>query len=73
MKGNPQFIAKQERLGRERALIFKTLVLTGLRKNELASVTFGQLELGGPCPHVTLNAADEKNRQGNSLPLRADS
>ena len=72
MKGNPQFIAKQERLGRERALIFKTLVLTGLRKNELASVTVGQLELGGPCPHVTLNAADEKNRQGNSLPLRAD-
>ncbi|TXT39348.1 MAG: integrase-recombinase protein [Planctomycetota bacterium] len=32
LKANPQFIAKQERLGRERELIFKTLVLTGLRK-----------------------------------------
>ena len=53
-------------------MIFKTLVLTGLRKGELASVTVGQLELDGPCPHVTLNAADEKNRQGNSLPLRTD-
>lgn len=70
LKRNPQFIAKQERLGRERALIFKTLVLTGLRKSELASVTVGQLELDGECPHVTLNTADEKNRQGNSLPLR---
>lgn len=30
-----------ERLGRERALIYKTLVLTGLRKGELASITVG--------------------------------
>jgi hypothetical protein len=28
-----------ERLGRERALLYKTLVLTGLRKCELASLT----------------------------------
>lgn len=72
LKGNPQFIAKQERLGRERELIFKTLVLTGLRKGELASVTVGQLDLDTDFPLVTLNAADEKNREGNSLPLRAD-
>ena len=39
-----------ERLGRERALIYKTLVLTGLRRNELASITTGQLELDGPYP-----------------------
>ncbi len=72
LKGNPQFIAKQERLGRERALIFKTLVLTGLRKGELASVTVGQLDLDTNFALVTLNAADEKNRKGNSLPIRAD-
>ena len=72
LKGNPQFIAKQERLGRERELIFKTLVLTGLRKGELASVTVGQLDLDTEFPLVTLNAADEKNREGNSLPIRAD-
>ncbi len=72
LKGNPQFIAKQERLGRERELIFKTLVLTGLRKGELASVTVGQLDLDTDFPLVTLNSADEKNREGNSLPLRRD-
>ena len=61
-----------ERLGRERALIYKTLVLTGLRKGELASLTVGQLELDGSTPLVVLHAADEKNRQGADLPLRAD-
>jgi hypothetical protein len=34
-----------ERLGRERAMIYKTMVLTGLRKGELASLTIGALEL----------------------------
>ena len=61
-----------ERLGRERALIYKTLVLTGLRKGELASLTVGQLELDAPMPYVVLNAADEKNRRGSDIPLRPD-
>ena len=72
LKGNPEFITEQERLGRERALIYKTLLLTGLRKGELASLTIGQLELDGETPYAVLNAADEKNRQGSSLPLRSD-
>ena len=61
-----------ERLGRERALIYKTLVLTGLRRGELASLTVGQLELDGPLPSIVLDAADEKNREGSTLPLRSD-
>ena len=69
---NLDFVAELERLGRERALIYKTLVLTGLRKGELASLTVGQLELDGPMPFVVLNAADEKNRQGSTIPLRHD-
>ncbi len=69
---NPEFVEKLERLGRERALIYKTLVLTGLRRNELASLAVGQLELDGPMPFVVLQAADEKNRQGSTIPLRAD-
>ena len=72
LKDNPDFIAEQERLGRERALIYKTLVLTGLRKGELASLTVGQLELDGETAYAVLNAADEKNRQGSSVPLRSD-
>jgi integrase len=61
-----------DRLGRERALIYKALVLTGLRKNELATLTAGQLRLDGPMPHVELNAADEKNREGNGVVIRPD-
>ena len=59
-------------LGRERALIYKTLVLSGLRRNELATLTVGQLRLDGSTPHALLNAADEKNREGNSVAIRAD-
>src|SRR5262249_15491359 len=59
-------------LGRERALIYKTLVLTGLRKGELASLTVAQLHLDGPVPCATLDAADEKNQEGNDIPFRDD-
>ncbi len=69
---NPDYVEKLERLGRERALIFKTLVLTGLRKGELASLTVGQLDLDAPMPFVELDAGDEKNRQGSTIPLRLD-
>lgn len=61
-----------ERVGWERALIYKTLVLTGLRKSELASITVGQADLGAPLPYLVLHAGDEKNRQGSEIPLRAD-
>ena len=64
--------AKLEWIGRERALIYKTKVLTGLRKGELTSLTVGHLDLEGPIPCATLDAGDEKNREGNSLPLRDD-
>ena len=69
---NLDFVAEQEQLGRERALIYKTLVLTGLRRGELASLTVAQLELVGPMPFVLLNSANEKNRQGSTIPLRRD-
>jgi integrase len=68
----PEVRERLEALGRERALIYKTLVLTGLRKGELASLTVGQLRLDGPTPHIELDAADEKNREGNAVPIRAD-
>ncbi len=61
-----------ETLGWERALIYKTLVLTGLRKGELASLTVGQLVLDGTLPCLMLDAADEKNREGSTIPLRSD-
>jgi len=69
---NPELVAAMESLGWERALIYKTLVLTGLRKGELASLAVGQLVLDADPAFLVLDAADEKNREGNSIPLRAD-
>jgi integrase len=69
---NPTLVAAMEALGRERALIYKTLVLTGLRKGELASITVGQVVLDADPPYLILEAADEKNREGSTIPLRAD-
>jgi integrase len=68
----PEVKERLEILGRERALIYKALVLTGLRRNELASLTVAHLRLDEPVPLASLDAADEKNREGNSLPLRDD-
>jgi integrase len=68
----PQGQARLQLLGRERALIYKTLILTGLRKSELASLTVAQLHVDDPVPYLSLDAADEKNREGNDIPLRDD-
>jgi len=68
----PEVRERLEWLGRERALIYKTLVLTGLRKGELASLTVAHLRLDDAVPFVALDAADEKNREGNDIPLRDD-
>ncbi len=68
----PEVRERLELLGRERALIYKALLLTGLRKGELASLTVAQLHLDDPMPYADLDAADEKNREGNEIPLRDD-
>jgi integrase len=72
LRENPGFIAEQDRLGRERSLIYKTLTLTGLRKGELASITVGQVELDAPQPYAELLARDEKSGRGAKIPLRRD-
>ena len=71
-KVKPENVARLQRLGRERALLYKTLVLTGLRKGELASITVGQCRLDVERPYIDLNAGDEKNGSGNDIPLRDD-
>ncbi len=69
---SPETRRRLERLGQERALVYKTLILTGLRRGELASLTVGSLELDAPAPFAVLEAKDEKNRRGSKIPLRAD-
>lgn len=72
LKGNPDFIDRLRHEGWERALIYKVLFLTGLRCGELRSITVGQVHLAGETPYLELAAADEKNREGSSIPLHRD-
>ena len=60
------------RLGQERALIYKTLILTGLRKGELESVSVAFCVLEDDLPHIQLVPKHEKNGKGNKVPLRDD-
>ena len=50
--------------------ITSAVELTGLRKNELASLTVAQVHLDEPTPYAELDAADEKNREGSSILIR---
>jgi integrase len=61
-----------EWIGRERALILKTYLLTGMRKGELASLTIANLDLDAETPHAILDAANEKNRKGSEILFRDD-
>jgi integrase len=71
-KVRPEVRERLELLGRERALTYKTMILTGLRKGELESLTVGSLHLDGAAPFAQLATADEKNREGNTVPIRDD-
>ena len=68
----PDKIQELEELGRHRALIYKTLVLTGLRKGELTSVCVADVHLQGSTAWLSLDAESEKSGNGAELPLRAD-
>lgn len=69
---NTAFAESLERQGEERALAYKMLVLTGLRKNELATLTVAQIEFTSNGAIAVLDPGDEKNREGSTIPLRSD-
>jgi integrase len=64
----PETRAKLERLGIERAQAYKTLLLTGLRLSELASVRVCDVH----DTYIELDARNAKNRTNATIPLRAD-
>jgi integrase len=68
----PEVKERLELLGKERALIYKTLLLTGLRKGELASLNVANLYLDDEIAFVQLDAFAEKNREGSAVPIRND-
>jgi integrase len=61
-----------EATGRFRALVYRTLLLTGLRKGELARLAVGDRHLDGSVPHIQLPAKITKNGEEDFVPLRAD-
>ena len=67
--------AEAERLtavGRERVLIYRTFVTTGLRLTELRTRAVAQLDLTPGREALQLDCADEKSRAGSTVPLRGD-
>ncbi len=68
----PEAVAHLEAVGRERVLIYRTLVLTGLRLDELRSLTVAQLDLTPGAEFIHLEAKNEKNGSGSAIPLRSD-
>lgn len=68
----PDVEERLERVGRERELIYRTLVLTGLRKGELASLTVPSLHLDHKPAYAVLGAKADKARLGAEIPFRAD-
>ncbi len=57
-------------VGTERALIYRLALETGLRANEIRSLTRGAFMLDGVQPAVTVKARDTKNKKPALQPLR---
>jgi integrase len=55
--------------GAERYRVYRTSLETGLRSNELASLTVGSFTLDATTPTVALADRSEKNRQGSTFPI----
>ncbi len=66
------FAQRLDHKGRERELIYRTLLFTGLRLNELRTLTVGNLDLTPGVELLCLDAANEKNGVGSTLPLRTE-
>jgi len=58
--------------GRVRALIYKFMILTGLRRKETASLTVGSLCLDVDNPYVKVVVKHAKGAKEAALPLRSD-
>jgi len=58
--------------GWQRFTLYATALGTGLRAVELGSLTLTQFDLESDPPMVRIDAADEKSRRGDVIPLPAD-
>jgi integrase len=59
-------------VGLERALVYETLLTTGMRKAELASLRIADVALNSDAPTVILRGTHAKNGRRAIIPLRED-
>ncbi len=59
-------------VGRDRAMLYRVALESGLRWAELRSLTRGSFTLNGVKPTVTVSAAYSKHRREDTLPLRPE-
>ena len=71
-KVQPAERQRLERIGLERALIYKFMIFTGLRRGETASLTVGGLCLDETNSYVSIEGKHAKSGRSAILPLRAD-
>lgn len=71
-KLDDDMVKRLEHVGRERALIYRTLILTGLRRDELRTLTVGNLDLTPGAEHLRLDVVNEKSEASSTLVIRTD-
>ena len=68
-KVKPRTEAKAVRRGRERRLVYLLAVWTGLRRNEIRQLTWGDVCLETVPGHILLRARTTKSKRADSLPI----
>ncbi len=58
--------------GEDRYILYLTASRTGLRVQELTSLTRGHFDLTAEVPTVAINAVDDKARRGETIPLHPE-
>ncbi len=53
-------------------LVYRIILGTGLRRDELRQLRWGDVKLNAPMPHIQLRAETTKAKRADVLPLRAD-
>jgi len=68
-KVRPERTEQLTRLGQERALVFETMIYTGLRLGELASVNVSDLHLDCESPYIEIRASDAKDARCDQVAI----
>lgn len=67
----PKALERARRIGLSRKTIYLTVLWTGLRRNEVADLQWGDLDMDGPQPSIQLRPESTKSRRAARLPVHA--